>query len=96
MTTEKRVYVTMTDSFMSGWGLARDKTNKLVFVCDNYEEAEIVMSNAENRSDMKYVKLAIHKPRYNEEHNFVQFKTKDDYPNWFVAGYFKKQKEVKA
>ena len=29
-------YVTMTDRFMTGWGEAKDKINKLVFVCHRY------------------------------------------------------------
>ena len=32
-------YVTATDKFMSGWGLAENKTNKVVVVCENWQEA---------------------------------------------------------
>jgi len=32
-------YVTMTDKFMSGWGQAHGKINKMVVECDTYEEA---------------------------------------------------------
>ncbi len=28
-------YVTATDKFMSGWGLAKGRTNKVVVICEN-------------------------------------------------------------
>jgi len=34
------LYVTMTDKFMSGWGMAEGKTNKLVLECKNLHEAK--------------------------------------------------------
>jgi hypothetical protein len=46
-------YVTMTDKFMSGWGEAQGKNNKLVISCDTYEEAQIVEENARRRKEMK-------------------------------------------
>jgi hypothetical protein len=86
--TKQKVYVTMTDSFMSGWGLADGKTNKLVIVCDSFEEAEIVKKNAQNRSEMKYVNIVYSKPRYNKRFCLTQFKTKEDMPRWFEEGAF--------
>jgi hypothetical protein len=83
----------MTDSFLSGWGMAEGKTNKLIFVCDSYEQAEIVAQNAESRSDMKYVNININKPRYNSNRYLTQLKTIEEYPSWYQAGYFKKQKQ---
>lgn len=38
-------YVTMTDNFMSGWGDAEGKINKLSIECDDCDEAEIVAEN---------------------------------------------------
>lgn len=77
-------YVTMTDTFMSGWGKAEGKKNKLVFECDTLKEAEIVKDNAENRDEMKYVNINDEKPNYYPKENyFVQIKTKDDYPAWY-------------
>lgn len=35
-------YVLCNDSFMSGWGPARDAINTLIFPCATFEEAEIV------------------------------------------------------
>lgn len=82
----------MTDTFMSGWGQAGGKTNKLVIVCNNWDEAEIVANNAKARTDTKYVSICINKPRYYPKDKYlVQFKTEDDYPYWFKPDYFKKQ-----
>jgi hypothetical protein len=57
-------YVTMTDKFMSGWGMAEGKTNKFIVVCETYMDAEIVQRNAEKRNEMKYINITDKKPRY--------------------------------
>lgn len=77
-------YVTMTDKFMSGWGRARGKTNKLVISCNTYDEAETVAANARNRSEMKYVNICENKPRYDDRY-FVSWhgREQDDYESWF-------------
>ena len=85
-------YVTMTDKFMSGWGHAKDKINKLVFVCKSFKEAQTVMKNAENRTDQKNINYRDTKPYYSPRKYFVQYKTKDDYPSWYKPGYFKRAK----
>ena len=77
------VYVTMTDSFMSGWGRAKGRTNKLVFICDNMEEAEIVEANAKARGDQKRVNIRSTTPYYDETRIYAQFKTKETYPTWY-------------
>ena len=91
-------YVTTTDSFMSGWGMASGLTNKLIFLCDTYDEARIVADNAEARSDQKYVNICISKPSYYRAtmgndyetgHYYVQIKTRDDYPSWYKPNYFR-------
>ena len=67
MNTNKKIYVTMTDKFMSGWGMAKNKTNKFIIECDNWEQAETIERNAQERSEMKYINICIHKPRYNKK-----------------------------
>lgn len=64
MTTTKKLYVTMTDKFMSGWGMATNKTNKFIIVCDTWEQAETIERNAKKRSEMKYINICISKPKY--------------------------------
>jgi tRNA uridine 5-carbamoylmethylation protein Kti12 len=85
----KKFYVTMTDKFMSGWGMSENKTNKLVIECESYEEAEIVYNNALNRSEMKYVNICDKKPYYNSNRYFVSWKTKEEYNTWFIPNSFK-------
>jgi hypothetical protein len=82
------VYVTMTDKALSGWGKSKGKTNKLVFVCKDMEEAMIVAQNAENRSDMKYVNIVSNFPYYNKDRYLTQVKFKADYPTWYRKGAF--------
>ena len=82
-------YVTMTDKFMSGWGPATGKLNKLVFECVDMSEAVIVEQNAQNRSDQKYINIRSTKPYYDPKRCYTQFKTKEDYPRWYQPGMFK-------
>lgn len=61
---QQKFYVTMTDKFMSGWGMAKGKTNKLIIECDTYEQAAIIERNARRRDEMKYVNICTSRPRY--------------------------------
>ena len=80
---ENKFYVSMTDTFLSGWGLSEGKINKLIFECDSYEEAMLVLNNARNRKEMKYIKVHSKMPKYKENKYFVQIKNKNVYPNWY-------------
>lgn len=82
------IYVTMTDTFMSGWGEARGLINKLVFECETREQADIVYQNALNRTNTKYVNMTSKKPYYSPSKYYAQTKTINDYPAWYVAGTF--------
>lgn len=85
-------YVTMTDKFMSGWDLAKDKINKLVISCNTFDEALIVAQNAKNRKEMKYINIRGDKPYYPSNRYFVSRhgKSEGDYESWFKIGYFAK------
>lgn len=61
-------FVTMTDKFMSGWGMAKGKTNRLIIACDTYEQAKIVMKNAARRSEMKYINYHVKMPKLSKNH----------------------------
>ena len=63
---KKKFYVTMTDNFMSGWGLAKGRKNKLVIGCNTFEQAEVVAHNGERRNEMKYVNITSKKPYYDD------------------------------
>lgn len=72
-----KYYVTMTDKFMSGWGMVEGKTNKYVVECDNYEQAELIERNAHKRSEMKYINIRSSKPYYGN-HILTSWKHFDD------------------
>lgn len=80
-------YVTATDKFMSGWGMAEGKINKLVFLCENLTEQEIVFENCLHRDDFKQVRKRYTKPCYGSSY-YTQFKDKKEYPNFYEKGYF--------
>jgi len=75
----------MTDKFMSGWGMAKDKINKLVISCDTWDEALAVEKNAKNRDEMIYVNICTRKPHYNASRYYVSWhgRVQDDYDTWF-------------
>ena len=86
------LYVTMTDKFMSGWGPSDGLINKLIFLCEDYTEAQIVYNNALSRGDQKYINICSSKPSYYRStfgdsytvgDKYVQIKTKDNYPTWY-------------
>ena len=85
---EQIYYVTMTDKFMSGWGEAKDKINKLVFVCHGYEEAKIVEDNAHCRTEMKHINISANKPHYNKDGYYTQFKYNLHHNSWYVPNFF--------
>lgn len=78
MATQKSVYVTMTDKFMSGWGMADKKINKLVIECENWKQAEAIEKAARNRNEMKYINICAKKPYYNNRRFLVSNKVFSD------------------
>ncbi|OME54010.1 hypothetical protein BSK59_15630 [Paenibacillus odorifer] len=87
---QSKIFVTMTDKHMSGWGMADGKINKLIFECDSWEEAEIVEQNAINQGSMKYINTSRKKPYYSPSRYYVQTKTKEDYESWYKRNHFRK------
>jgi hypothetical protein len=81
-----KFYVTMTDKFMSGWGMAKDKTNKLVIVCDTIEQAELIEKNARKRSEMRFVNLCIKKPSYPQTRYLTTWKSFSDMGGPWIDG----------
>jgi hypothetical protein len=70
-------FVTMNDKFMSGWGLSKGKTNKLIIACDTYEEAKTVERNASKRPEMKYINICGNKPQI-KSHQYPSWKHIED------------------
>lgn len=77
MAQQSKFWVSMTDKFMSGWGKATNKTNKLVIECDTYQQAEAIERNARKRPEMKYINICISKPHYGS-HVLVSLKHFND------------------
>ena len=73
-----KLFVTMTDKFMSGWGLASGKTNKYVVECDNGEQAETIVRNAMRRPEMKHVSIRTSRPNYDAKTVLASFVTFND------------------
>lgn len=91
MNNINKYWVSMTDKFLSGWGRAENKTNKLVIECDSYNEALIVADNARSRSEMKFINICGNKPYYNSNYYEVSRHDKTDYESWFEPFYFEKR-----
>lgn len=83
-------YVSMTDKFMSGWGMAEGKLNKLVISCNTAEEANIVAENAGSRREMRRVTIHNKKPYYNKKSVLVSWHGREqgDYETWFEPNAF--------
>ena len=92
--SEITYWVTMTDRFMSGWGKADNRINKLVISCYSYDEALIVEANAKARSEMKHINICQKEPRYNDNKYLVSWHGREqgDYESWFKVGHFSPEK----
>jgi hypothetical protein len=78
----RKFYVTMTDKYLSGWGMSEGKTNKLIIECQTIEQAEQVERAARYRDEMKYVNIRTTKPHYGS-HVLETWKTWNDLgPVW--------------
>jgi len=91
-----KCWVSMTDRFMSGWGRAEGKTNKLVVSCNSHEEAVTVSENAKNRGDMDKIKILEERPEYPDDEYHIQHHgvEQGDYENWFKPGWFSKSSKM--
>lgn len=57
MAKKRSWFVTMTDTFMSGWGMARGKKSKLVIGPMKWDDALQIEKAARRRPEMKYVNI---------------------------------------
>lgn len=81
------IYVTMTDRVMSRM-YPKKRISKLVFVCADRAEADIVERNALNRDDMIRVSMVEKKPRYPTATHHTTFMTRGDAGRMYRAGGF--------
>jgi len=56
-------YVSMTDTALSGWGLAEGLVNRHVVVCQSYTDAELVAERARAMPEMRRVSVSSRRPR---------------------------------
>jgi hypothetical protein len=76
-TKKQKVFVSMNDKFLSGWGPAKNKINKFVIECENWEEAERVERNARKMREMKFVNVSRHFPAIKSNHYLSTMKYED-------------------
>lgn len=55
-------YVSMVDTFLSGWGRAEGKTSVVVVKCSTRSEAEECKELCDTRSDMRDIEISSVKP----------------------------------
>ncbi len=95
-----KIYVTMTDKFCSHilnmtfniQGKGTKMIDKIVFECDSMDEANIIVSNANDRTDMKNINICSKRPSYPATRYNVTWITKANikYSAFYKRGSFKK------
>jgi hypothetical protein len=78
-------YVTMTDKFMSGWGMSQGKINKMVVSCDTLQQAEQIAQAARKRSEMRRVNIRTTAPSYGK-HILTSWKTWEELGSVWKGG----------
>lgn len=58
-----KLYVRMTDKFMSGWGVTKNKASVLVIECDTWDQALAIQKAANDRPEMRRVAICSQPPR---------------------------------
>ena len=89
----KKLYVCMTDKYMSGWGRSENKINKYVIECDNWEQAEQIEEAAHRRPEMKYVNINIRKPYYSPAGYTVTMEHYNDLGSIWTVGKYRTAEE---
>ena len=82
----KKLYVCMTDKNMSGWGMAKNKTDKYIIECDNWQQAEQIEEAAHRRPEMKYINININKPYYSPTNYTVTVEHYNDLGTIWTGG----------
>lgn len=75
-------YVTATDKFLSGWGLATGKKHKLIVECKDIQQALKVKSNMEKDRTLSYVNYTSTKPSYPASKYTTKWMKAKDAPLW--------------
>jgi hypothetical protein len=86
-------YVTSIDTFMSGWGGAAGKTNRIILPCNSLDEADVVAQNAKGRTDQESVEILKDIPRdwfRRSAKQLVQVMHRESSLAWYRPGAFTK------
>ena len=78
-------YVTMTDTFFSGWGPATNKINALTIACETTAQAEQIAAHARSRPEMKRVKIVNAAPTDNHRRMVTNKTYADDIGGVWIA-----------
>lgn len=78
----KKIYVTCNDRAMSGWGLAKNKINKLIIECNDHEQADRVIKNLRKEGGYTYINYHFEKPYYTPSRYYISEYIADDAPLW--------------
>ena len=71
---DRKYYVSMTDSFLSGWGMAENKIRKYIIICDNLKQArEVAECAGRKNSGFKYINITTKKPYYSSKRYVVSY-----------------------
>lgn len=89
-----KYWVTMTDTFMSGWGRAEGKTNKYVVECNSRKMAKQIYNAAKKRSEMKYVNICLNKPHYNPKTILTSWKKASELGELWTGGIEDKEESA--
>ena len=89
----KKVYVCMTDKFMSGWGRAENKIAKYIIECDNWAQAEQIEAVAHKKPELKYINININKPYYNPARYTVTVEHYNDLGTIWTWGRYRTDSE---
>lgn len=76
-----KVYVTMTNKVLSGWGGAEGRIFKQVIECNDYEEAWEIIRNAREDAGVSHIHLRETKPYYSPSRYVVRI---DPYKEFVV------------
>lgn len=76
-------YVTATDKFLSGWGMASGKICKRVIICETFRQAQRMADAMKNdkRSGMSYINISSRFPKYNVNRYKVCYSTYEEFNN---------------
>lgn len=90
---DNKIYVAMTDEFLSGWGMAENKIKKYVVACDNQQQAEQIKRAAHRRPEMKYIAVHTDRPVYDPTEYLMSEKHYNDLGEVWTDGKYRTDNE---